>query len=237
MRENNLIHSDVDLVELSQLTKNYSGAEISGLVKSASSFAFNRHVKVGSLATVNNDIENLQVTRADFLHALDEVKPSFGISENEMKGCVMNGIIHFNSNVNRILSDGQLFVEQVRKSARTPLVSVLIHGPSGCGKTALAATIAMASDFPFIKLISPDTMVGFSESSKMTAISKVFNDSYRSPYSVIVIDSIERLLEFVPIGPRFSNGVLQTLLVLLKKNPPKVRERRYLLFQSVFLGP
>ena len=95
MRDNNILEADVDLPELSQLTKNYSGAEISGLVKSASSFAFNRHVKVGSLATVNNDIENLKVCRADFLHALDEVKPSFGVSEDEMKGCVMNGILHF----------------------------------------------------------------------------------------------------------------------------------------------
>ncbi len=85
-------------------------------------------------------------------------------------------------------------MEQVRKSSRTPLVSVLIHGPSGSGKTALAATIAMASEFPFIKLISPDTMVGFSESAKMSAISKVFMDSYKSPFSVIVIDAIERLL-------------------------------------------
>jgi vesicle-fusing ATPase len=34
------------LAELAFLTKNFSGAEIGGLVKSATSFAFNRHVKV-----------------------------------------------------------------------------------------------------------------------------------------------------------------------------------------------
>ncbi len=49
-------------------------------------------------------------------------------------------------------------------------------------------------------------------------------DSYKSPFSVIVIDNIERLLEWVPIGPRFSNNVLQTLLVLLKKQPPNGRK-------------
>jgi vesicle-fusing ATPase len=100
MRNNELLDTDVDLGELASLTKNYSGAEISGLVKSASSFAFNRHVKVGSLASVNDDIENLKVCRADFLHALDEVRPSFGVSENEMKGCVLNGIIHYSPIVN-----------------------------------------------------------------------------------------------------------------------------------------
>ena len=45
----------------------------------------------------------------------------------------------------------------------------------------------------------------------------------QSPLSMVVLDDIERLLEFVPIGPRFSNALLQTLLVLLKKQPPKVR--------------
>ena len=46
MRNNGVMDSDVDLAELAALTKNFSGAEIGGLVKSATSFAFNRHVKV-----------------------------------------------------------------------------------------------------------------------------------------------------------------------------------------------
>lgn len=35
--------------------------------------------------------------------------------------------------------------------------------------------------------------------------------------SIVILDDIERLLEYVAIGPRFSNTILQTLLVLLKK--------------------
>ena len=93
-----------------------------------------------------------------------------------------------------MLRSGQLFVEQVRTSTRTPLVSLLLHGPPGTGKTALAATIAQASEFPFIKLITPDNMVGFSEAQKIHAISKVFADSSKSPMSVVVVDNIERLL-------------------------------------------
>jgi len=85
-------------------------------------------------------------------------------------------------------------VEQVRKSERTHLVSVLMHGPSGSGKTALAASIAMNSEFPYIKLISPESMVGFNEAAKVQYLSKVFNDSYKSPASIIVVDSIERIL-------------------------------------------
>ncbi|KAJ3174960.1 transport between ER and Golgi ATPase protein [Irineochytrium annulatum] len=221
MRKNNLLETDVDIKELASLTKNFSGAEIAGLVKAATSWSFNRHVKGGTVAAISDDYDKLKVSRDDFLGALDEVRPSFGVAEAELQRCVTNGVIKFHTDIDRILADGQLFVDQVRNSARTPLVSILLHGASNAGKTAIAATIAQASDFPFIKLISPETMVGFSENAKMAAIAKVFDDAYRSPLSCIVVDSIERLLDYVNIGPRFANGVLQTLLVLLKKQPPK----------------
>ncbi len=48
MKNNGVMASDVDIAELAAVTKNFSGAEIGGLVKSATSFAFNRHVKVRS---------------------------------------------------------------------------------------------------------------------------------------------------------------------------------------------
>ncbi|KAJ9314697.1 hypothetical protein DTO271D3_4943 [Paecilomyces variotii] len=223
MRTNNVMDSDVDLEELAHLTKNFSGAEIGGLVKSASSFAFSRHVKVGTMAGISDDIVNMKVNRADFLHALDEVKPAFGVSEEELATCIQYGIIHFSPTINEILKEGQLFVKQVSQAKSTPLFSVLLHGPPASGKTALAANIALDSGFPFIKLISPEDMVGFSEGAKVQHISKVFNDAYKSPTSVVVVDNIERIIDWVPIGPRFSNTVLQTVMVFLRKQPAKGR--------------
>lgn len=95
MRTNGVMDSDVDLLELAQLTKNFSGAEINGLVKSATSFAFSRHVQVGTLAGVSDDIEDLRVNRDDFMNALEEVQPAFGVSKEELEQVVQNGIIHF----------------------------------------------------------------------------------------------------------------------------------------------
>jgi vesicle-fusing ATPase len=235
MRKNGVMDDDVDLPEMAGSTKNFSGAEIGGLIKSATSFAFNRHVKVGTVAGISDDVENLRVNRNDFINALEEVHPAFGVSEEELLQVIQNGIIHFDPVIDEILRSGQLFVEQVRTSTRTPLVSVLLHGPSGSGKTALGAAIAQASEFPFIQLISPDSMVGFSESQKVAAINRVFSDSYKSPLSVIVVDNLERLLEWTPIGPRFSNAVLQTLLVLFARRPPK--GRRLLVIATSSLRP
>ena len=46
----------------------------------------------------------------------------------------------------------------------------------------------------------------------------------QSPVSLVILDNIEGLLEYVPIGPRFSNTLLQIILELLKKQPPKGRK-------------
>ncbi|XP_041714731.1 vesicle-fusing ATPase isoform X2 [Coregonus clupeaformis] len=226
MRQFNLLGSDVDVSELAAETKNYSGAELEGLVRAAQSTAMNRHIKAS--ATVEVDLEkaeNLQVHRDDFLASLDnDIKPAFGTNSEDYASYIMNGIIKWGDPVTAVLDDGELLVQQTKNSDRTPLVSVLLEGPPNSGKTALAAKISEESQFPFIKICSPDKMIGHSEIAKCQAIKKIFEDAYKSQLSCVVVDDIERLLDYVPIGPRFSNMVLQALLVLLKKPPPKGRK-------------
>jgi vesicle-fusing ATPase len=50
MSANSFLAADVDLAELAARAKNFSGAEIEGLVKSATSFALNRQVDVADLS-------------------------------------------------------------------------------------------------------------------------------------------------------------------------------------------
>ena len=223
MREHGNLDSDVDLAEIAHLTKNFSGAEIAGLIRSATSFALNRHVKVGTKAGVADNVEDIKVNRDDFEHAFDDVKPMFGVSEDEIQRLLRGGIIHYSPSIDNILNEGSLIVQQVQAPDSTPLFSAILHGPPGSGKTALAAKIALDSGYPLIKLCSPDNMVGFNEGQKIEHMRKIFDDAYKSPLSVVLIDNIERILEWVPIGPRFSNAVLQALMVLMKKQPPEGR--------------
>ncbi|KAM8825507.1 vesicle-fusing ATPase isoform 3-T3 [Synchiropus picturatus] len=226
MRSFNLLAQDVDIKELASETKNYSGAELEGLVRAAQSTAMNRHIKATSTVEVDMErAEKLQVTRSDFMGSLNnDIKPAFGTNQEDYSSYIMNGIIKWGDPVSHVLGDGELLVQQTKNSDRTPLVAVLLEGPPHSGKTALAAKIAEDSEFPFIKICSPDKMIGHSEISKCQAIKKVFDDAYKSQLSCVVVDDIERLLDYVPIGPRFSNMVLQALLVLLKKTPPKGRK-------------
>jgi len=112
----------------------------------------------------------------------------------------------------------------VVNSSKTPVLSILLHGQPGSGKTAIASKLALESGFPFIKIISPDDFVGYTEIARVSKINKIFEDGYKSLSSIIIVDDIERHLEYVPIGPRFSNTVLQALLVLFKKRPPHNRK-------------
>ncbi|XP_016059396.1 PREDICTED: vesicle-fusing ATPase isoform X2 [Miniopterus natalensis] len=226
MRGHQLLSADVDIKELAVETKNFSGAELEGLVRAAQSTAMNRHIKASTKVEVDMEkAESLQVTRSDFLASLEnDIKPAFGTNQEDYASYIMNGIIKWGDPVTRVLEDGELLVQQTKNSDRTPLVSVLLEGPPHSGKTALAAKIAEESNFPFIKICSPDKMIGFSETAKCQAMKKIFDDAYKSQLSCVVVDDIERLLDYVPIGPRFSNLVLQALLVLLKKAPPQGRK-------------
>uniref|UniRef100_A0A8C8K6A7 Vesicle-fusing ATPase n=1 Tax=Oncorhynchus tshawytscha TaxID=74940 RepID=A0A8C8K6A7_ONCTS len=196
MRQFHLLGSDVDVSELAAETKNYSGAELEGLVRAAQSTAMNRHIKAS--ATVEVDLEkaeNLQVHRDDFLASLDnDIKPAFGTNSEDYASYIMNGIIKWGDPVTAVLDDGELLVQQTKNSDRTPLVSVLLEGPPNSGKTALAAKISEESQFPFIKICSPDKMIGHSEIAKCQAIKKIFEDAYKSQLSCVVVDDIERLL-------------------------------------------
>jgi vesicle-fusing ATPase len=68
--------------------------------------------------------------------------------------------------------------------------------------------------------MGPDTLVGLPELEKAREIRELFDDAYRSELSVIVLDDLEKLFEFIGVGPRFSNTVLQAIMVLAKKRPP-----------------
>ncbi len=59
------LRAAVDLAKLADLTKNFTGAELEGLVKSASSFALEREVDINNLSKVNMDPEKMNTVTRD----------------------------------------------------------------------------------------------------------------------------------------------------------------------------
>ena len=219
MDQHQFLDRGVDTAALAARTQNYSGAELEGLVKSATSFALNRNVDVSDLSAPLDE-ENLKVEMGDFENALQEVKPAFGAAVDSLEALRTYGMYEISEGHSHVMATCRMLVQQLQRSEKNPLMTCMLQGAAGAGKTAAAATLALESCFPFIKLVTAESMVGFSEQAKCSQIAKVFEDAYKSSLSVVVLDEIERLLEYVPIGPRFSNVCLQALLVLLKRKPP-----------------
>ena len=143
---------DVDLLELASLTKNFSGAELEGLVRAAQSCALNRLVKADAKVEVDLEAaEELLVTRADFLHALKhDVKPALGSAEDLLQvfeqinlcmnlvkygtqklvctqGFLLRGIVDWSPEIGSILADGELLLQQAASTSGPGLVSILIE--------------------------------------------------------------------------------------------------------------
>ncbi|KAK2968454.1 hypothetical protein RJ640_004460 [Escallonia rubra] len=195
MKESSFLAPDVNLQELAARTKNYSGAELEGVVKSAVSFALNRQLSLDDL-TKPVDEESIKITMDDFLNALQEIIPAFGASMDDLERCsglwwTAQAHLQKNYAIDRASQSEQ----------RKPTCCMSLGRPKW--------------------QISAESMIGLSEGSKCAKIVKVFEDAYKSPLSIVILDDIERLLEYVAIGPRFSNIISQTLLVLLKRLPPK----------------
>ena len=223
MVSNKLLATDVNLQEIAHITKNFSGAELEGLVRTAQSTAMNRQIEIKeSVRLKSNALYELIVTKDDFAHALEhDVRPAYGYKKEELDHYFLQGIIPWGTGFERCQQEIESLMNLIKHSPDTPLASILVHGPDGSGKTALAVSKALGSLFPFIRIISPENMIGFSEGAKCQAIKKVFDDAYKSELSCVVIDDIERLIDYVCVGPRFANNTLQTLMVLIKRFPPR----------------
>eukprot|EP00850_Spirogloea_muscicola_P003192 SM000012S25454 [mRNA] locus=s12:1334788:1340370:- [translate_table: standard] len=256
MREKESLAEDVDLAVLAFRTKNFSGAELEGLVRSAASFALNRQVNFNDLTQPLGDEDAIKVTMGDFENALQEVQPAFGAAIDVLEMCSISLIKklathnHTQAEVHILPTTtycmGCLTVAHVTGTqGQQPGVELILsaernrnhftlsflkaqeagkHDRSSCGKTALAASVAIDSNFPFVRIVSSNIMKGYSEPAKCAAMIKIFEDAYKSSLSIIILDDVERLLEYVGIGPRFSNLILQTLFQLLTSPPPQGRK-------------
>ncbi|VDL62633.1 unnamed protein product [Hymenolepis diminuta] len=55
-------------------------------------------------------------------------------------------------------------------------------------------------------------------------IYEIFDDAAKSPMSVVIVDNLEGLIEYNPVGPRYSNYMVQAIKDLLSKPLPAGRK-------------
>lgn len=206
MREKNVLDQSVSLEELAALTRNYTGAEIAGLIKAARSLALNRVVKPDGKDMDRDMLATIKITREDFKYAMDhDVKPALGASEDKLNELAL-ATIHWDPAIAAIQSDLSGIVRQITKpDAKDRPYYVLLVGQPGSGTTTIAANLAAETKFPFIRVYEARTTAAKTESAKVAYMEKLFDDAGRSELSCIVMDDLDVIMDYCHIGPRFSN--------------------------------
>eukprot|EP01059_Diplonema_ambulator_P035089 TRINITY_DN8153_c0_g5_i1.p1 TRINITY_DN8153_c0_g5~~TRINITY_DN8153_c0_g5_i1.p1 ORF type:complete len:594 (+),score=219.30 TRINITY_DN8153_c0_g5_i1:1594-3375(+) len=203
-RESGMVADDVDLKQLAKDTPSFTGADIEGVIKSATSYA---------LMGASENQDKILVTMDHFKKALKEVQPSQG-SVTALTQYLEGGVIHYDEEFTEMLLSFDRPVHRVKHGKRNKMLKILIEGEPGSGLTTVASYIAKRSGFPFVHLLSMEDAVGSSESEELVRIRKVFENAYLVERSCIILDKLELLLE-----KSHGRNLQHTLQQLLTKKP------------------
>ncbi|CAH6420949.1 AAA family ATPase [uncultured virus] len=241
LRENHLGCSDEELLELANLTQNFTGAELEGLVRDAVSRALARGIdgrdptktpppdKDNSDNTNNKDA--MRVTRQDLLAALADARPAYGAPDLELRSRMPEGVLMHPACQTLLQTCASMLSDAFAgagENAPVPAANgtkfaLCLAGERGSGRTTLACRVALDGAFPFVRYFSYATTVGQGATQRVRALNALFEEAYRSERSCLVLDDLEQLIDYSPLGQHYSNDAVQALAALLRAPPPAGR--------------
>ncbi len=191
---------DVNLEELANITHGFTGADLAALCREAAMNALRRFLPKMDLEkeTIPAEVlEELKVTREDFMNALKIVQPS-----------ALREVILEIPNVKwEDIGDLERVKQELREAVEWPLKypdvfkrlgikpprGILLYGPPGTGKTLLAKAVANESEANFISVKGPEVLskwVGESEK----AVREIFRKARQAAPCIIFFDEIESVV-------------------------------------------
>jgi vesicle-fusing ATPase len=93
---------------------------------------------------------------------------------------------------------------------------VIVHGDQYTGKTKLVAHAVKDSGVSCIKFVTPRDLISFVDRCRY--INQIYDQCCKTYESVLVIDNIERMIEWSSSGARYDNKMVQTILTILNAN-------------------
>ncbi|MEM2188738.1 MAG: CDC48 family AAA ATPase [Nitrososphaerota archaeon] len=190
---------DVDLDELANITHGFTGADLAALCREAAMNALRRFLPKIDLEkeTIPAEVlEELRVTREDFMNALKIVQPS-----------ALREVILEIPNVKwEDIGDLEQVKQELREAVEWPLKypdlfkrlgikppkGILLYGPPGTGKTLLAKAVANESEANFISVKGPEILskwVGESEK----AVREIFQRAREAAPCIIFFDELDAI--------------------------------------------
>ena len=211
----------VDLDELARTTYGFVGADMAALVREAAIEAVRRIMPRLNLEerTVPADVlDDLCVTREDFLEALKRVQPSamreVMVQAPNVRWEDVGGLdqaqMRLKEGVELPLKDPDAF----RRLGIRPAKGFLLYGPPGTGKTLLAKAVAREAEANFIATKSSDLLSKWYGESEQQ-IARLFARARQVAPCVIFIDELDSLVPARGGGlgePQVTERVVNTIL-------------------------
>jgi transitional endoplasmic reticulum ATPase len=211
----------VDLDELSRVTHGFVGADLAALAREAAIDAVRgimHKIDLDEQTIPPEVLEELCVTREDFLSALKRIQPS---AMREVMVQVPNvgwdDIGGIDESVEKLREGIELPLknaEAFRRLGIRPAKGFLLYGPPGTGKTLLAKAVAKEAEANFISMKSSDLLSKWYGESEQQ-IAKMFARARSVAPCVIFIDEIDSLVPARGSGqgePQVTGRVVNTIL-------------------------
>src|SRR5207253_6538348 len=215
------LDTDVNLDEIAKVTYGFVGADMSALGREAAMETLRRllpQIDLDGGEIPSEVLDNLRVTRDDFMTALKRVQPS-ALREIMIEAPnVQWDDIGGQDEAKRELREGielpLKHPDAFRRIGIRPAKGFLLFGPPGTGKTLLAKAVAREAEANFIAAKSSDLLSKwYGESERQ--VSRLFQRARQVAPTVIFIDEIDSLAPERGGGigePAVTERVVNTLL-------------------------
>jgi transitional endoplasmic reticulum ATPase len=215
------LEDEVDLAELARTTYGFVGADLAALAREAAIEAVRRimpKLNLEERVIPPEVLDQLSVTRDDFLEALKRVQPSamreVMVEAPRVRWEDVGGLddaqMRLKEGVELPLKDPDAF----RRLGIRPAKGFLLYGPPGTGKTLLAKAVAREAEANFIATKSSDLLSKWYGESEQQ-IARLFQRARQVAPTVIFIDELDSLVPARGGGlgePQVTERVVNTIL-------------------------
>lgn len=233
MKENGKLDTSVNIKNYAKRCVNYTGAEITAVINSAFSFALERF---SFDTSPNKDESQVKISNEDFDFAIKEIKPRYGYNSDELSKIIPESYIPSDDHkimisqckhkIYGIISD-MIDKDEIEYST----LKTYMFESKDKSKLYNAIMIALACGVEYIKVINPSNMLDKTQSQKCSYLIKEFSVATECKNSIIILNNVESIVEYVSHGGRVNYELLQTLVGLLD-NKPKKKNHKLFVFMT-----
>lgn len=210
MNKSGYLDIGVNLEEIAKITQNFTGAELESVVKNAVSYSIAKELDPSNLSSAK-DINPI-VSQTELVRSANEIKPQYGSVSKEIEIITSVPFELYGVEYTQKYND---IINKIKNLSKGNMLSILIQGDLYVGKTRMACQIAKNCGLGCIKFISSESLMDYTFKEKQ--IYDIFEQGYRTESFVLVLDSIEKLIEYSKLGNIYNNKILQAIYTILSK--------------------